>query len=153
MKKIFIVILALALLSGCKKDEESKTTYRIINNATKNISSINYLDGTMWEVVVFCYKGTDIVRQDNFTSIVYEGGKSIATEVDPTFEKIKVSFRMLPPASEYYSNSLNNRIYTLSYFILEKGNNKDIIIDNNTMLTTSVNKSPNAFKSAIQMFK
>lgn len=135
-----LVVLSLILfisLIGCEKEEE-KTTYQIANNFTPLATNTEYLDGTLWEVVVFCYTGTDIVRQDDIALIAPGGGKSEIKEVEPNYEKIKVSFKFLPSQSSNYDMEANHRMYVVAYLMLEKGKNNVITITDNTMVGSTL---------------
>ena len=145
MKTFLLIAIVAILFFGCKKDEvPAKTSYQIINNATRmNISTDQYLNGTLWEVVVYCYIGTDIVRQDNIVSVLPGGGKSNMIEVPLNYEKIKMSFRFLPPQSEFYDLSLNNRHYVVAFTVLGKGQNNVITITDDTMSGPTLNSSIN----------
>lgn len=139
MKKVLVISLFVAILiTGCKK-EDSPTTYQIVNNTTLQSTSIQYLDGSMYEIVVYCYKGTDIVRQDNFAKVASGGGKSEKKAAE--YDKVKVSFKMLPPESTYYSNSINDRLYVVAYTVLTKGSNTQIIINGQTQVSKYMKSS------------
>jgi len=141
-----LLFIIVACLTGCKKDEE-KTTYQIINNleglpswlitylSEDDPGIVKYLDGTLREVIVFCYSGSDIVRNDNLGEISRNGGKSGLIEVEPNYEKVKVSFILTTPESIYYGMSIN-RFHVIAYTILEKGKNNIITIASGTMITS-----------------
>ena len=140
--KIFLLtFIIIGCISGCKKAEDPPTTYQIINNCTPNVDiSDSYLDGSMWEVVVFSYLGTDIVNQDNIARVAPSGGKSEIIEVNSTYEKVRVSFKFLPPQSANYNISANVRQYVVATKILEKGKNNVITVQDNTQISsTAVN--------------
>jgi len=137
MKRLIPVLFAIILLLSCKKEEE-KTTYQIINNMEYDPQTIEYLDGTLWEVVVYCYIGSDIIRQDNIEKVLPAGGKSEMIEVEPNYEKVKVSFKLLPPQSPNYDLSANHRLYVVAYTILEKEKNNIITISGSTQVGSSL---------------
>ncbi len=138
MKNMLLFVLVIFLIS-CKKDKEPElTTYQITNNSDKLTYSTQYLDGTCWDVIVYCYSGTDVVRQDNLTEIKPEGGKSDIRDAGDNITKIKVSFKFLPPQSPYYDLSTNKRQYVDSLFTLEKGKNNMIVIDSRTIVGTTL---------------
>ena len=138
MKQVILLIALLPIFFvSCKKDV-TLTSYQIFNNSTAVSSTTPYLDGSMYEVVVYCYVGTDIVRQDNIVAIK-TGEKSIIKEVPSTYTKIKVSFKLLPPASAYYDLSFNSRYYTVTYTLLESEKNTISEINGHSMLSTSMN--------------
>lgn len=127
------------LFSSCKKDEVTPpTTYQIFNNMTKSTSTMPYLDGSLYEVVVYCYLGADIVRQDNYDAIA-PGQKTAIKEVLPTYTKMKVSFKFLPPASDYYNMASNTRKYIVTYTPLEVEKNTISEINDNSMVSSSMN--------------
>lgn len=142
MKKIIFILLCLFLVISCKK-EETPTTYQIINNMTPITSAMQYLDGSIYEVVVFHYYNSDIIKQDEFSKISCNGGKTAITDIPEKSEKIKVSFKFLPPESAYYDYSSNDRKYIIAYTIVEKGKNNVITINDNTMVSVSINKLEN----------
>src|SRR5690554_6147821 len=111
MKKI-LFILIVALLAGCSKDEDTAaTTYEIINNSEHFESDIEYLDGTLWEVIVYHYVGDDIAKQENLPSIQYGGATSTKISIEPNIEKLQVSFQILPKDSPLYDLDANKRGY------------------------------------------
>ena len=72
MKKLLLIITLVSIMMlSCKKDEVETTAYRVVNNQSKFVSSMPYLNATMYEIVVYCYKGNDIVRQDNIENVIY----------------------------------------------------------------------------------
>ncbi len=153
MKKVLYLVLMATLMMACKKDDPTppKTTYQIINNTETSESSIEFLDGSLFEVVIFCYVGNDVARQDNLPAVSSGGGKSELIEVPDSFDKLKVSFKLLPKESPYYNLPANGRKYVVSFSFLQKGKSNQIIIDGLTMVsgelknghveTISVNKA------------
>jgi hypothetical protein len=145
-----LCILAVALplvLVGCEKDE--KTSYQVFNKTEKSTYALDkYLDGSLWEVVVFCYIGDNIVRQDNFERIA-PGEKSEIREVPDNFEKIKISFKPLPKQSQFYELSSNARSYTVSYTLLSKDNNTIAEISGKTM----VSKTLKSYSSQYELYE
>jgi len=101
---------------------------------TKPASTTEYLDGSMWKIVVYCYIDSDIVRQDNIDQISADGGKSNMIEVPVNYEKVKVSFKFLLSQSPYYDMTENHRQYVVAYTSLETGKNNVITITDNTMV-------------------
>lgn len=137
MKKIFLLACILVLFVSCKKT----TTYQIVNNSSFDTSQ-EYLDGSLYEVRVFEYIGDDIVKQDNISKISYGGGISKEIEVENDVQKVKVSFRMVPPESTYYESF--SRVYVVAYSYLKEGENTIITIDNNTMVSHSISTTKDA---------
>jgi hypothetical protein len=137
MKKALLFVIIIFLFESCKKDPV--TTYQIVNNVTYTTPTVPYLDGSFYEVIVFHYKGTDITKQDNITKIASGGGKSEVIEVPATTEKIKVSFKFLPPESASYSSA--TREYVVALTLIENGKNNVVTISNNTLISESISKS------------
>ena len=135
MKKMLFVALVSLLLISCK-DEPLISTYQVFNNTSSYSSSVPYLDGSMYEVVVFCYAGNDVVREDNFTKIAI-GGKTPIKEVTESITKIKVSFKFLPAASSVYSTA--TRQYVVAYTLIEPGKNVISEINDNSMTSGTMN--------------
>ena len=133
-KILLFVMLSIAMLS-CKK-EPKDTTFQIVNNSTFETSTMPYLDGSLYQVVILCYKGSDLIKQENITSLKPGGGKSIIFVADPNAEKLKVGFKFLPPESAYYSGSSNNYKYTAAFFMITKNTNNTIDINDNTLVTS-----------------
>jgi hypothetical protein len=151
-KVIMFLTLFTLIFMGCKK-EEDKTTYQIVNNWEYSPSTLDqYLNGTLWEVVVYCYVGSDIVRQDNIASVEYSGGKSEIIEVPSNFEKVKVSFKLLPEASPNYDMAENHRLYVVAYTLLSKGTNNLITITGTTQCGPSLttNDGQTSIRKAIE---
>jgi hypothetical protein len=137
MKKAFLFVIIIFLFASCKKDQV--TTYQIVNNVSYITPTVEYLDGSIYEIVVFHYKGSDITKQDNITKVASGGGKSEVIEVPATTEKIKVSFKFLPAQSSSYSSL--SREYIVAYTIIEEGKNNIVTLTNSTMVSTSITKS------------
>jgi hypothetical protein len=143
MKKLLFVFSILIVFSCTKKDDpkpepEPKTTYQVVNNTPHYSSNLPYLDGSIYEIIVFCYIGDDMVRQDNLTKVTYGGGKSEEKEVPKEYTKIKVSFKFLPKESEHYNLEANNRKYIKAFTVIEKGKNNVCTLDDNTMIGESL---------------
>jgi len=137
MKKIlFFLTISSLIFFGCKKDKDA--TYQILNNSSKYQSSTQYLDGSIYEVVVFEYRGNDVVKEVNINKVSYGGGKSNKITAHEKTEKIKVSFKLLPKESPYYNLSSNYRKYTVQYYYLKKGENTIAEINDKTMVSGSI---------------
>lgn len=137
MKKLMLLLFIVSglLLTGCEP-EPVISTYQVFNNSSHYSSSVPYLDGSMYEVVVFCYAGNDVVREDNFTKIAV-GEKTQMKEVTESITKIKVSFKFLPAASSVYSTA--TRQYVVAYTLIEPGKNVISEINDNSMTKGTMN--------------
>ncbi len=138
MRKLFVVTIIVALFVSCSKEKDEKTTYEIINNSEFNVSAIEYLDGTLWEVIIFHYIGDDIAKQVNVESIPHSGGTSGKLEIGDNIEKVKVSFKFVPKDSPFYDLPENNRKYVVAYLFIEKGKNNVIKIDDSTLIGSTL---------------
>jgi hypothetical protein len=141
MRKLAILLIVVLTFSACKKEKDPVTTYQIINNSTVYISGIDYFDASMYQVTVFHYNGTDIVKQDNITKIASGGGKSDIINVPSNSQKIKISFKFLPPESPLYSLSSNHWINITAFTIIVKGQNNIVTMDDHTIVGDGLGKS------------
>lgn len=139
MKVIWYLAFFL-LLTSCSLFE-NPTTIEVINNNEKLENSFQQLNGSLWEVVVFCFRGDDVVDEIHLDPIRAEGGTSGIVEVDQDIEKVKVSFKLLPDDSYYSGLDDNYRRYTVSYTYLDKGEHNIITIDGETFVSGSLTKS------------
>lgn len=143
---VSLLLILVVCLTGCKKEKvEEKTTYQVINNlqgltsfwityfSENDPGMVKYLDGTMRETQVYCYKGADIVRIDNLGTISPKGGNSNLIEVEPTYDKVRVTFIVTTSESIYYGMAIN-RLHIVAYTILEKGKNNIISLASGTMV-------------------
>ncbi|MCE5174670.1 MAG: hypothetical protein ABFC90_09565 [Bacteroidales bacterium] len=139
-KLLLNLAIVLTLLCGCSKVEETPTTYQIVNNTDILTTSFDtYLNGSLYEIVVFCYNSSDeVVRTDNLDPVSSGGGLSKKIEVTSDIVKVKFSFKMLPPESNYYDLSSNVRKYAVSVFYLTAGKNTLITIDGETMVKNTI---------------
>ena len=140
MKKILFMLplmAALFVFTNCSKDDDpSVSTFTIINNSEKYESIDEYLNGTMYEVIAFEYdEAGNNIGQINIDDIPYSGGKSEPIQVQESCSKVQVSFKMVPPESPMYDSSSNARLYIVSLGVIKKGDNIDIILDGETMVT------------------
>ena len=147
MKKL-MYLLVVVLLASCSKPV---TSYQVFNNSVSNPSTVEpLLNGDLYEVVVYCYAGSDIVRQDNFAQISC-GEKTAVKEVPEAITKIKVSYKLIPPQSQYYTLSSNTRSYVKAYTLIEPQKNVISELNGNTMTSSllSVKASFNSVRSNI----
>lgn len=151
MKKLLFFTCIIIFIGGCKKAADPKTTYQIINNVHE-ASPVEYFDGSLWEVVVYSYTGTTIVRQDSFDQITPDGGKSPITEVPSNYDKIKVSFKYIPAKSIYAGLPENVRIYVVALTPIEKGKNNIVTIEGTTMVSNQMINTSRQFKASSYLF-
>lgn len=140
MKKILFLLVMFAAFVACSKDDDEKdSTFRIINNREKYESTYDkYLNGSLYEVIVFEYdENGDNVGQINVDDISADGGMSEKIQVSSTCVKIQISFKLLPEQSPNYDLSSNARKYVSSLGVIKKGENTDIVIDDNTIVKNS----------------
>jgi len=127
-KKSFVVIFVILCLSCDEvaiptepQTIGSNTTYQISNNL-KLYPCVEYIDGSLWEVVVYYYVGNYVVKTDSLSPVL-TGEKSEIVKIQPTYEKIKYSFQLAPKKSLYYYGNANCRRYSQDFIPLEKGKN------------------------------
>ena len=137
MNKLLLFATIIILIGGCKKVEDPKTTYQVVNNSHVT-NPVELLDGSMWEVIVYSYNGTNIVRQDSFDQVVPDGGKSPVTEVTSVTDQIKVSFKYLPARSAYAGLPSNVRYYYATCNPIVKGKNNIVTLESTTLMSTQM---------------
>lgn len=135
LRNLIYIIIVFVFISGCKKEEEEPTTYQIVNN--NPFYNYAYSDGSIYEVIVYYYIGTEIVKQENISRISSGGGKTGIIEVNSSYEKLRISFKFIPPTSAYYSSPNNVRYYIAASKRLEKGINNTVTLTGDTQISTS----------------
>ena len=127
-----VIILFIAIINFSCSSKIKTTTYQIINNKpyVLNIGD-QYYNNTLFDVRVDCYIGSSIVRIDSTSRITSGGVKYPPKEIDAAIEKIKISYKNLPPADPAY-NYHNPRIYFSGFFTIKENTNNVIIITENT---------------------
>ena len=149
-KTLFLFVLLFALVSCDRKGEDlTGTTYKIINNMTYLESTTEYLDATLWDIIVYYYVGETMTGQESIDPISPEGGESEVISVSDEIEKIKISFKFLPPESPYYHEEFNYRQYTTLFSYLRTGGHKDIVLTDNTQVKTTLKSSGKTIIEAI----
>lgn len=132
------MILPMLVFTSCSKDDKAEiSTFTIINNFKYETNFDKYINGTMYEVVVFEYdENGNNIGQINIDDVP-SGGKSNAIPVQESCAKVQISFMMLPKESPYYDLPANKRKYVVSLWVIRKGENIDITINENTMISNS----------------
>ena len=149
MKKLIIMLAAmlpLFVFSACSDDENSNGedkngTYRVVNNNEKFETELDdTLNGTMYEVIAFEYdENGDLISQKNIGDISYGGGRSDIIEADETCVKVQISFLNIGEGSPFYDADYNERNYVAALTVIKPGENVDIVVDGETMIS----KTPN----------
>jgi len=85
----------------------------------------------------------DIIWQDSIGKILTGGGKTPLMDVPANTDLIKISFKMLPPASVCYNATWNVRLYMLDYWIIGRGGNNIIGINGGTYISDTIVRSDN----------
>lgn len=133
MKKTLLFLFSALVLMSCEKPE---TTYQVLNNCSRvEISEEPLMDGSLFEVVVFHYIGDDVAGQDDLDPVRWGGGKSDIITVKDNIEKVKLSFKMIPPESDYFDSPLNKRYYLVAYTYIDAEKNNIIEVNDNSMVT------------------
>ncbi|MEG1556207.1 MAG: hypothetical protein RR356_05730 [Bacteroidales bacterium] len=134
MKRMVLWGAFIVIIAGCSKKD---TSIQIINNCNPIQSNTEFLDGTLWEIVVFKYFDGIIVSQSFIGNIKYGDTSNIIVSKVRT-DNVKISFKMLPNESSLYKIPDNARKYTFDYAIKD-GVKNVIIIDSTTRLNDRVN--------------
>ena len=134
LRIVTFTVIVFAFFSGCKKNEDP-TTYQIINNCP--FYNYEYFNGTLYDIIVYHYVGTEKVDQGNIASLSSSGGKSKIVEVGSNCDKIRFSFKFISPSSSLYSTSKNARYYIVASKKIVRGKNNIVTLTGNTMITTS----------------
>ena len=105
------------------------TIYQIFNSSTPVATNLEYLDGSIYEVIVYHYSKSIIIHQDSIDKVASGGGKTGLIDVPANTEILKVSFKILPFKSPYYDSPGNKRLYMLDYKIVTREVNNIIGIN------------------------
>jgi len=130
---VFFISCDQALLPTESSSIDSSTTFQISNNL-KLYPAVEYIDGSLWEVVVYFYIGQDIVKVDSLSPVL-TGATSSKIAVPSTYEKFKYSFQLAPKKSQYYSGYANCRRYSENFTLLEKNNNTVVEVHDLSTIT------------------
>jgi hypothetical protein len=130
---VFFISCDQALLPTESSSIASSTTFQISNNL-KLYPAVEYIDGSLWEVVVYFYIGQDIVKVDSLSPIL-TGELSSKIEVPSAYEKFKFSFQMAPKKSQYFFGCANCRRYSENFTLLEKNKNTVVEIHDLSTIT------------------
>jgi hypothetical protein len=142
MKKLAFAFAIMLFCLSCRK-EEPITTYQIFNSSNKVYTNIEYLDGSMYEVIVYHYNRTSIVRQDTIDEILTNGGNTELYEVPENADLFRVSFKFLPSKSPLYNSTWNTRFYLTDYKIITRGDNNIFGINGGSYISDKISKSQN----------
>jgi len=138
MKKI-IIGLCVALFIGCSNDDDPKvTTVQFVNNIEMKSGDV---DGTVYEVIAFCYEGDDVIKQLDIDPISPGGGITDQIELPQSCEKIKLSFKLVGEDSALYPYA--DRLYVFAFYMVEKDKNNEFEFNDNTMTSKSLSMIAN----------
>jgi hypothetical protein len=132
---VFFISCDQALLPTESSSIESATTFQISNNL-KLYPAVEYIDGSLWEVIVYYYIGQDLIKVDSLSPVL-TGTISSKIAVPSTYEKFKYSFQLAPKKSQYYSGCANCRRYSENFTLFEKNNNTVVEIHDLSTITLS----------------
>jgi hypothetical protein len=143
MKKLFFLLAILVFCSSCTDEVEKPTTYQIFNNSNMIVTNVEYLDGTMYEVIVYHLKDKKILKQDTIAEIATKGGKTGLMNVPGNSDNLKVSFKFLPSKSPNYNDPWNIRFYLLDYMYIERGKNNILGINGGSFISDTIFRTDN----------
>jgi hypothetical protein len=115
---------------------ETLTTYQISNNL-KLYPPVEFIDGSLWEVIIYYFIGNEIVKVDSINPIL-TGELSSKIKISSNYEKMKFSFQLAPKKSQYYFGMANCRRYSENFILIEKGKNIIIEIHDLSSITLSL---------------
>jgi hypothetical protein len=147
MKRLFF-LFAIIVFYSCKV-APLPTTYQVCNSTTPFATDIPYLDGSIYQVLVYHYSNAILIQQDSFVKISSKDGKSEIMNVPDRTEVLKVSFKMLPPESPLYNSPGNKRYYLADPVIVRREENNIIGINGSTYISDTLIKS----NSSINLLK
>lgn len=130
---VFCISCDEALLPVESSSIESSTTFQISNNL-KLYPPVEFIDGSLWEVIVYYYIGQNIVKIDSLSPIL-TGEISSKIEIPSIYEKLKFSFQLAPKKSQYYFGCANCRRYSENFTLLEKNKNTVVEIHDLSTIT------------------
>lgn len=130
---VFCISCDEALLPVESSSIESSTTFQISNNL-KLYPPVEFIDGSLWEVIVYYYIGQNIVKIDSLSPIL-TGEISSKIEILSIYEKLKFSFQLAPKKSQYYFGCANCRRYSENFTLLEKNKNTVVEIHDLSTIT------------------
>ncbi len=138
MKKLFLILSAIALFASCQKVtfeapdeslliEPGKCYYQVINNMSEMKSELfdEYNNGSMFYVVALEVSSEGfVVKQTQLPNLHFEGGKSSYIEADKNAAAVVVSYKYAPD---------DDRKFTLQKWVLHEGEVVKVNIENSTM--------------------
>ena len=143
MKKLVFFLFVITciscddnLISTESLQTETFATYQISDNL-KLYPPVEFIDGSLWEVVVYYYIEDKIVKIDSINPIL-TGEISSKISIPSDYEKMKFSFQLAPKKSQYYSGCANCRRYSGNFILLERGKNVVIEINDLSSITLSL---------------
>jgi hypothetical protein len=143
MKKLIFVIFMIFCIS-CDENlvptesrlTETPTTYQISNNL-KLYPPEEFIDGSLWEVIIYYFIENEIVKVDSIEPVL-TGEMSPKIKIASSYQKLKFSFQFAPRKSLYYLGCANCRRYSGNFTFIEKGKNIIIEIHDLSSITLSL---------------
>ena len=120
MKKLTILLAILPLLFSCT--DSKLTTYQVTNTSSNSPSYTSYLDGNIYEVEVYCFSGSTVIRTDYYP-VIRKGETTKPKETPISCDRVYVSFRFIPQGYSGYNTISNRRRYSKSSVSIEDGKN------------------------------
>lgn len=103
-----------------------RTTMQIQNKVTL-FPVTEYIDGSLWEVQVYCFNEKSVVV--NEIAPVPTGTTSVEFIIPDDCESVKVSWKFAPVKSQYYFGVANCRRYSGGKQTVKKNSNTLLIVD------------------------
>jgi hypothetical protein len=141
MKKLLFAFAIVLFCLSCRKEQQPPTTYQIFNNSNRIYTNIEYLDGSMYEVIVYHYNRSSVVRQDTIDEILTNGGETKMIDVPANSDLFRISFKFLPSKSPRYNDSWNTRFYLTDYKIINRGDNNIFGVNGGSYISDKISES------------
>jgi hypothetical protein len=143
IKKITFVLFIIFCIS-CNENlvptesrlTETPTTYQISNNLNLYPPE-EFIDGSLWEIIIYYFIGNEIVKIDSIEPVL-TGEISSKIIIPSSYQKLKFSFQFAPKKSLYYLGCANCRRYSENFTLIEKGKNTIIEIHDLSSITLSL---------------
>ena len=142
---MFVLLLIICiscddnLISTESLQTETLTTYQISDNL-KLYPPVEFIDGSLWEVMVYYFIDDNVVKIDSINPIL-TGETSSKIKIPSNYQKMKFSFQLAPKKSQYYSGCANCRKYYGDFILLEKGKNVVVEIHDLSSITLSLGQN------------
>ena len=142
MKTLSIILLVI--LSSCQLIPQEEVDSPVGKHTTLQIQNkitlfpiTEFIDGSLWEVKLYCFCGDTLVVYD--VNPVLTGTTSVGFIIPDDCESVKVSWQFAPIKSKYYFGVANCRQYSEGQKTVTKNSNTLLIVDRDWSATPDIN--------------